>query len=67
MSMLIFNDDMINFLNFAQKESIIAALLLQGNESHLLDEGNYIKIEPTEVDVISFLPKSKYDKVENPW
>jgi len=67
MSMLIFNDDMINFLNFAQRESIIAALFLQGNESHLIDEGNYIKIEPNEVDVISFLPKSKYEKVENPW
>lgn len=65
--MLIFNDDMMNFLNFAQRESIIAALLIQGNESHINDIGNYIKIKPNEIDVVSFLPKSKYDKVENIW
>jgi hypothetical protein len=67
MSMLIFNDDMIRFLHFAQRDSIIAALLIQGNESHILDEGNYIKNESNELDVISFLPKSKYEKVEDPW
>lgn len=65
--MLIFNDEMYSFLQFAQKESIIAALLLQGGESHLFDEGNYIKTEPNEVDVISFVPKSKIEKVDDPW
>lgn len=67
MSMLIFDNEMVDFLVFAQKDSIIAALLLQGNESHIKDEGNYIKCESSEVDVVSYLPKSKYEKVEIPW
>ena len=67
MSMLIFNDEMFNFLQFAQKDSIIAAVLLQGDTSHINDEGNYIKRVDNEIDVVSFLPKSKYEKVENNW
>ena len=65
--MLIFNDEMFNFLQFAQKDSIIAAVLLQGDTSHINDEGNYIKRVDNEIDVVSFLPKSKYEKVENNW
>ena len=65
--MLIFNDEMYSFLQFAQKESIIAALFLQGDTSHINDEGNYIKRVDDEIDVVSFLPKSKYEKVENEW
>lgn len=67
MSMLIFNDEMYSFLQFAQKDSIIAALFLQGDTSHINDEGNYIKRVDDEIDVVSFLPKSKYEKVENEW
>ena len=67
MSMLIFNDEMYSFLQFAQKDSIIAAVLLQGDTSHINDEGNYIKRVEDEIDVVSFLPKSKYEKVENEW
>jgi len=67
MSMLIFNDEMYNFLQFAQRESIIAALFLQGDSSHINDEGNYVKRVEDEIDVVSFLPKSKYEKVENEW
>ena len=67
MSMLIFNDEMFSFLQFAQRESIIAALFLQGDSSHINDEGNYIKRVEDEIDVVSFLPKSKYEKVENEW
>ena len=65
--MLIFNDEMFNFLQFAQKDSIIAAVFLQGDTSHINDEGNYIKRVDNEIDVVSFLPKSKYEKVENNW
>ena len=65
--MLIFNDEMFSFLQFAQRESIIAALFLQGDSSHINDEGNYIKRVEDEIDVVSFLPKSKYEKVENEW
>jgi hypothetical protein len=67
MSMLIFNDEMYSFLQFAQRESIIAALFLQGDSSHINDEGNFIKRVDDEIDVVSFLPKSKYEKVENEW
>ena len=65
--MLIFNDEMYSFLQFAQRDSIIAALFLQGDSSHINDEGNYIKRSDDEIDVVSFLPKSKYEKVENEW
>ena len=65
--MLIFNDEMYSFLQFAQKDSIIAALFLQGDSSHINDEGNYIKRVDDEIDVVSFLPKSKYEKVEDNW
>ncbi len=65
--MLIFNDEMYSFLQFAQRESIIAALFLQGDSSHINDEGNYVKRVENEIDVVSFLPKSKYEKVENEW
>jgi hypothetical protein len=67
MSMLIFNDEMYSFLQFAQRDSIIAAVFLQGDTSHINDEGNYIKRVDDEIDVVSFLPKSKYEKVENEW
>ena len=60
--MLIFNDEMYSFLQFAQRDSIIAALFLQGDSSHINDEGNYIKRVDDEIDVVSFLPKSKYEK-----
>ena len=65
--MLIFNDEMYSFLQFAQRDSIIAAVFLQGDTSHINDEGNYIKRVDDEIDVVSFLPKSKYEKVENEW
>jgi len=67
MSMLIFNDEMYSFLHFAQRQSIIAAIFLQGDSSHLKDEGNYIKRSEDDIDVVSFLPKSKYEKVEDEW
>ena len=67
MSLLIFDNEMFEFLRFAQRDSIIAALLLQGDNSHILDEGNYIKRVGDEIDAVSFLPKSKYEKVEDNW
>jgi hypothetical protein len=67
MSLLIFDNEMYGFLQFAQRDSIIAALFLQGDTSHINDEGNYIKRDVDEIDVVSFLPKSKYEKVEDEW
>ena len=67
MSLLIFDNEMFEFLQFAQRDSIIAALLLQGDHSHIVEEGNYVKRVDNEIDVVSFLPKSKYEKVEDYW
>lgn len=67
MSMLIFDDEFYQFLRFAQRNSILAAILLQGDSSHINDEGNFIKRNSDEIDVVSFLPKSKYEKVEDVW
>lgn len=67
MSLLIFDNEMYEFLHFAQRDSIIAALLLQGDNSNIIDEGNYIKRVDNEIDAVSFLPKSKYEKVEDNW
>lgn len=67
MSVLIFDNEMVNFLSFAQRDSIIAALLLQGSELHIKDEGNYVKYENSDLDVVSYLPKSKYEKVDDCW
>jgi hypothetical protein len=67
MSLLIFDNEMFEFLQFAQRDSIIAALLLQGDHSHIVEEGNYVKRVDNEIDAVSFLPKSKYEKVEDNW
>jgi hypothetical protein len=67
MSLLIFDNEMFEFLQFAQRDSIIAALFLQGDHSHIVEEGNYVKRVENEIDVVSFLPKSKYEKVEDNW
>jgi hypothetical protein len=67
MSMLIFTDEFFSFLQFAQRESIIAALFLQGDSSHINDDGNYIMRVEEEIDVVSFLPKSKFEKVDDVW
>lgn len=65
---LIFDKNFTEFIQFANRDHIIAQIICNGQlDSHLKDEGNYISPVPDENDMISFLPKSKYEKVENPW
>ncbi len=64
---LIFNDEMIDFLVFSARESIISQILLNGDSTHLIFEGNYIKRVDSEIDSVSFLPVSKIEKVEDVW
>jgi hypothetical protein len=65
---LIFDKNFIEFLQFANRDHIIAQIICNGQlDNHLKDEGNYISSVPGENDMISFLPKSKYEKVEDPW
>lgn len=63
---LIFDKNFGEFLHFASRD-IIAQILLNNEGYHLIDEGNYIKVEESEIDVISFLPRSRYEKVEDVW
>jgi len=63
--MLKFGKDMSEFLDFSSRNSIISQLLLNGNKSHINPEGNYIKFDG--IDTLSFLPLSKFDKVEDFW
>ena len=63
---LIFDKNFGEFLHFASRD-IIAQILLNSEGYHLIDEGNYIKVEESEIDFISFLPRSRYEKVEDVW
>lgn len=60
-----FTDEIIYFLEFASRDSIIAQILLQGDSKHLHNEGNYISLSDSES--FSFLSSSKYEKVEDVW
>ena len=67
-SNLIFDRSLQEFFQFANRNFIITQIICSGNiGNHLKDEGNYLASVPDEIDTISFLPKSKIDKVEDPW
>lgn len=60
---LILNKDFRNFICFASDSgSIIAKIIGDGGHKYISDEINYVMAEEDEIDVISFLPKSKYSK-----
>jgi len=59
-----FDNDILKFLQNIENCDIIVRLLLNGNETHLTNEGNYIK--SFEDDKISYLPKSKYE-IDDIW
>lgn len=61
---LLFDDDMVNFLDRISGESKIALLLLNSNNKIINEVGNFIKSEAGEIDVVSYLPKSKYSKTD---
>ena len=50
---LIFENNFGDFLNFASRD-IIAQILLNGDGSHISDEGNYIKVVESEIRSTSF-------------
>ena len=67
-SNLIFDKSLEEFLAFANRNFIISQIICSGTiGNHLKDEGNYLAIVPGEIDTISFLPRSKFEKVEDPW
>ena len=64
---LIFDNDMLDFLDMVSKNNKIALILLNGNGNLICEEGNFIKRESDSGDMVSYLSKSKYDKVEDKW
>ena len=65
--MLTFNNEMCRFLEFASRGSVIAQILMNGDSKHILMEGNFISKVEKEIDMVSFLPVSKFEKVEDVW
>ena len=65
--MLTFNNEMCRFLEFASRGSVIAQILMNGDSKHILIEGNFISKVEKEIDMVSFLPVSKFEKVEDVW
>lgn len=61
---LIFTPELLEFLNFAKQDSIIAQILLEGKSNHIKDFANYIARSNGE---ISYIPISKIDKVDDVW
>ena len=64
---LLFDNDMNQFLAIAGRDNKIALILLNGSGNLIVEDGNFIKRESSEIDVLSFLPKSKIEKVEDVW
>lgn len=59
---LIFNSDMSNFLRDTYPNKI-SMLLIHGAGDLISEEGNYINRDPNEVDVLTYIPKSRYSKI----
>lgn len=65
---LIFDKKTLEFLKFASRDHIIAQVMLNGQfDIHLKEEGNFVSAVCDKNDTISFLPKSKFEKVEDFW
>lgn len=65
--MLKFDNHIYRFLEFASRSSVIAQILLNGETKHLHLEGNFISKVEDAIDMVSFLPASKFEKVEDVW
>ena len=61
---LIFSSDMIDFLEKTSGNKV-SMLLLHGRSSIISEEGNFIDRDATEKDILSYIPKSKYKRVED--
>lgn len=62
---LTFTDDIYYFLEFASRDSVIAQILLDGGNTHIKNEGNYLDMSDSEH--LSYLPASKFEKTEEVW
>lgn len=68
MASLRVDDKFYNFLENTHRDNIISAILFQGEfNNHINNDCNYISIVENKSDVVSYLPKHKFEKVDNPW
>ena len=65
--MLKFDDNMWGFLDFASRKSIIGQIFANSNASNINLEGNFVKWQDGKSDMVTYLPASKFEKVESPW
>jgi len=65
--MLKFDKKMKSFLEFSARSSIIAQILLNGDSKLIVMEGNFVSRVEGKIDMVSFLPASKFEKVEDVW
>lgn len=61
---LIFDHEMINFLDRSHNMRI-SQILIHGMSGLIKEEGNFIKREDGKFDTLSYLPKTKYDIIQN--
>ena len=52
---LLFDHSMIQFLEIAGRDNKIALILLNGSGNLIVEDGNFIRREDSEIDVLSFL------------
>ena len=60
---LIFDHEILNFLD--RSNSRISQILIHGMSGLLKEEGNFIKRVDGTIDTLSYLPKKKYDVIQN--
>lgn len=60
-----FTNEILSFLDFAARESVIAQIIIDGGKEYIKQEGDFISMSDEES--ISYLPISKFDKTQEPW
>ena len=63
--MLKFDDELWGFIDYASQRSVIGQIFADGG-SAINIEGNFFKYEGSS-DMVTYLPASKFEKVEKPW
>ena len=66
---LIFDQEVKEFLG-THYHTKLSLILLHGGTSDIIEEGNFIAIDDTDANYVTYLPKSKYKKLDDdiePW
>lgn len=65
--MLKFDENMWEFIDFASSSSIIGQIFANSNSRNMNLEGNFVGWKEGTEDMVTYLPVSKFDKVEDVW